>query len=54
MVMNVDLFHSLVMAHCRERDSEIIVGDLSHMHLFAQGGTAQVSRAVLKKSIFRF
>ncbi|KAM8729531.1 uncharacterized protein AB9X84_026759 [Acanthopagrus schlegelii] len=32
-----------VMAHCRERDSEIIVGDLSHMHLFAQGGTAQLA-----------
>lgn len=43
MVINVNMFHSLVMAHCRERDDEMIVGDLSHMHVFTQGGSAQVS-----------
>ncbi|XP_030256333.1 probable low-specificity L-threonine aldolase 2 isoform X1 [Sparus aurata] len=32
-----------VMAHCRERDDEMIVGDLSHMHVFTQGGSAQLA-----------
>lgn len=35
--------HYAVMAHCRERGDEIIVGDLSHMHIYEQGGCAQVS-----------
>uniref|UniRef100_A0A3Q0QW17 Threonine aldolase 1 n=1 Tax=Amphilophus citrinellus TaxID=61819 RepID=A0A3Q0QW17_AMPCI len=32
-----------VMAHCRERDDEIIVGDLSHLHIYEQGGSAQLA-----------
>ncbi|XP_037648834.1 probable low-specificity L-threonine aldolase 2 isoform X1 [Sebastes umbrosus] len=32
-----------VMAHCRERDDEMIVGDLSHLHIFEQGGSAQLA-----------
>ncbi|XP_068161795.1 uncharacterized protein [Antennarius striatus] len=32
-----------VMVHCRERDDEVILGDLSHIHIYEQGGTAQVS-----------
>ena len=52
MVINVALFHSLVMAHCRERDDEMIVGDLSHMHLFTQGGSAQVSRPPLPLHLY--
>ncbi|TNN68451.1 Eukaryotic elongation factor 2 kinase [Liparis tanakae] len=31
-----------VMVHCRERDDEMIVGDLSHIHIYEQGGSAQV------------
>lgn len=31
------------MVHCRERGDEIIVGDLSHLHIYEQGGSAQVS-----------
>ena len=31
-----------VMVHCRERSDEMIVGDLSHMHIYEQGGSAQV------------
>lgn len=34
-----------VMVHCRERGDEIIVGDLSHIHIYEQGGCAQVSAA---------
>lgn len=37
--------HYAVMVHCRERGDEIIVGDLSHMHIYEQGGCAQVSAA---------
>lgn len=36
-------FHYTVMVHCRERGDEIIVGDLSHIHIYEQGGCAQVS-----------
>ena len=32
-----------VMVHCRERGDEVIVGDLSHLHVYEQGGSAQVS-----------
>lgn len=37
------VFHYAVMVHCRERGDEIIVGDLSHLHIYEQGGSAQVS-----------
>lgn len=40
--LNVCTFDS-VMVHCRERGDEMIVGDLSHMHIYEQGGSAQVS-----------
>lgn len=36
-------FHYAVMVHCRERGDEMIVGDLSHLHIYEQGGSAQVS-----------
>ncbi|XP_056285937.1 threonine aldolase 1 isoform X2 [Pseudoliparis swirei] len=32
-----------VMVHCRERDDEMIVGDLSHIHIYEQGGSAQIA-----------
>ncbi|XP_068161797.1 uncharacterized protein [Antennarius striatus] len=32
-----------VMVHCRERDDEVILGDLSHIHIYEQGGTAQLA-----------
>ncbi|KAM3591685.1 uncharacterized protein V6R79_005770 [Siganus canaliculatus] len=32
-----------VMVHCRERGDEIIVGDLSHIHVYEQGGSAQLA-----------
>ncbi|XP_059388610.1 threonine aldolase 1 [Carassius carassius] len=32
-----------VMVHCRERDDEMIVGDLSHIHVYEQGGSAQIA-----------
>uniref|UniRef100_H3BWL2 Threonine aldolase 1 n=1 Tax=Tetraodon nigroviridis TaxID=99883 RepID=H3BWL2_TETNG len=32
-----------VMAHCRERGDEMIVGDLSHIHVYEQGGSAQIA-----------
>ncbi|XP_026171124.1 threonine aldolase 1 [Mastacembelus armatus] len=32
-----------VMVHCRERSDEIIVGDLSHLHIYEQGGSAQLA-----------
>ncbi|XP_019745088.1 probable low-specificity L-threonine aldolase 2 isoform X1 [Hippocampus comes] len=31
------------MVHCRERDDEMIVGDLSHLHIYEQGGSAQLA-----------
>lgn len=37
------VFDCLVMVHCKERGDEIIVGDLSHLHIYEQGGSAQVS-----------
>lgn len=33
------------MAHCSRRGDEMLVGDLSHMHVYEQGGSAQVSEA---------
>ncbi|KAM9336926.1 uncharacterized protein ABDE67_019955 [Symphorus nematophorus] len=32
-----------VMAHCRGRGDEMIVGDLSHLHIYEQGGSAQLA-----------
>ncbi|XP_034564621.1 probable low-specificity L-threonine aldolase 2 [Notolabrus celidotus] len=32
-----------VMAHCRERGDEMIVGNLSHLHIYEQGGSAQLA-----------
>lgn len=32
-----------VMAHCSRRGDEMLVGDLSHMHVYEQGGSAQVN-----------
>ncbi|KAK9530169.1 hypothetical protein VZT92_011691 [Zoarces viviparus] len=32
-----------VMVHCRERGDEMIVGDRSHLHIYEQGGSAQIA-----------
>ncbi|KAF4104455.1 uncharacterized protein LOC131520289 isoform X2 [Onychostoma macrolepis] len=32
-----------VMVHCRERGDEMIVGDLSHIYVYEQGGSAQLA-----------
>lgn len=32
-----------VMGHCWERDSEVLLGDMSHIHLYEQGGVSQLS-----------
>ncbi|KTF71805.1 hypothetical protein cypCar_00043585 [Cyprinus carpio] len=32
-----------VMVHCSERGDEMIVGDLSHIHVYEQGGSAQLA-----------
>ncbi|KAJ3607942.1 hypothetical protein NHX12_024993 [Muraenolepis orangiensis] len=32
-----------VMVHCRERGDEVIVGDQSHLHVYEQGGIAQLA-----------
>ncbi|KAM7381371.1 hypothetical protein PAMA_012286 [Pampus argenteus] len=32
-----------VMVHCWERGDEVIVGDLSHLHVYEQGGSAQLA-----------
>lgn len=32
-----------IMVHCRERGDEMIVGDLSHIHVYEQGGSAQLA-----------
>ncbi|KAK2876244.1 hypothetical protein Q8A67_020340 [Cirrhinus molitorella] len=32
-----------VMVHCRERGDEMIVGDLSHIHVYEQGSSAQLA-----------
>lgn len=50
-------FVGAVMVHCRERGDEMIVGDLSHLHIYEQGGSAQVSelhsqQKTKKKSYF--
>ncbi|TNN03211.1 hypothetical protein fugu_000240 [Takifugu bimaculatus] len=31
------------MVHCRRRDDEMIVGDLSHIHIYEQGGSAYLA-----------
>lgn len=33
------------MVHCSRRGDEMLVGDLSHMHVYEQGGSAQVNKA---------
>lgn len=38
----VHVIYDAVMVHCRERGDEMIVGDLSHIHIYEQGGSAQV------------
>lgn len=43
MLNGMMMCHYAVMVHCRERGDEIIVGDLSHVHIYEQGGCAQVS-----------
>ncbi|XP_005989151.1 threonine aldolase 1 [Latimeria chalumnae] len=32
-----------VMCHCRERGAELVVGDQAHVHLYEQGGIAQLA-----------
>ncbi|XP_018588213.2 probable low-specificity L-threonine aldolase 2 [Scleropages formosus] len=32
-----------VMVHCSERGDEMIVGDLAHLHVYEQGGSAQLA-----------
>lgn len=32
-----------IMSHCWERGSEVILGDLAHVHLMEQGGISQVT-----------
>uniref|UniRef100_UPI00398E5336 threonine aldolase 1 isoform X2 n=1 Tax=Pristiophorus japonicus TaxID=55135 RepID=UPI00398E5336 len=32
-----------VMCHCRERGAELIVGDQAHIHIYEQGGSAQIA-----------
>ncbi|XP_061564110.1 uncharacterized protein LOC133419114 [Cololabis saira] len=32
-----------VMVHCRNRGDDMIVGDLSHLHIYEQGGSAEVA-----------
>uniref|UniRef100_A0A672M4F5 Threonine aldolase 1 n=1 Tax=Sinocyclocheilus grahami TaxID=75366 RepID=A0A672M4F5_SINGR len=39
----LSFFFVSVMAHCRERGDEMIVGDLSHIHVYEQGGSAQLA-----------
>ena len=31
-----------VLAHCWERGAEILIGDRSHIHIYEQGGVAQL------------
>lgn len=50
--MNVRTCHYAVMVHCRERGDEVIVGDLSHIHIYEQGGCAQVSAPPDARSSF--
>ncbi|KAF7660342.1 hypothetical protein LDENG_00283590 [Lucifuga dentata] len=38
-----NLIADVVMVHCRERGDEMIVGDLSHLHIYEQGGSAQLA-----------
>lgn len=37
-----------IMAHCDRRDSEIIVGDCSHIMLWEQGGASQIGRVLAR------
>lgn len=40
------------MVHCRERGDEMILGDLAHLHVYEQGGSAQVwSQPVVSFSV---
>ncbi|XP_029954823.1 threonine aldolase 1 [Salarias fasciatus] len=32
-----------VMVHCRERGDEMILGDMCHLHIYEQGGSAQLA-----------
>ncbi|KAI5724207.1 hypothetical protein M8J76_017020 [Diaphorina citri] len=36
------------MTHCDRRDSEIIVGDCSHIMLWEQGGASQIGRVLMR------
>ncbi|TRY53905.1 hypothetical protein DNTS_033669 [Danionella cerebrum] len=40
-----------VMVHCKERGDEMIVGDLSHIHIYEQGGSAQVNNREVSVSV---
>ena len=31
-----------VMSHCHDRSQEVLLGDQSHIHIYEQGGLAQV------------
>lgn len=35
-----------VMSHCWDRGSEVLLGDLSHIHLYEQGGISTVSTSI--------
>lgn len=37
------------MAHCYERGSEVIIGDLSHFNLWEQGGISQIGNVYSKQ-----
>ena len=39
-----------VMSHCWERGQEVILGDMSHIHLFEQGGISTVSLVILLRN----
>uniref|UniRef100_A0A8D8QEF4 Probable low-specificity L-threonine aldolase 1 n=1 Tax=Cacopsylla melanoneura TaxID=428564 RepID=A0A8D8QEF4_9HEMI len=38
-----------IMAHCDRRDSEIIVGDCSHIILWEQGGASQIGQILMRE-----
>lgn len=42
------------MVHCRERGDEMIVGNLSHLHIYEQGGSAQVSEQQTPVGMFPY
>lgn len=39
------------MAHCSRRGDEMLVGDLSHMHVYEQGGSAQASEVTWRLAV---